>query len=823
MSITDNGQRVGWRGGMLSRRGFIKSVAASGTAMALAGGVGCLGSEALASPSGQVAPEEHEFVGACRGNCASSCTIKATVRDGKIVKTEAYDTKNPLDRRMCVKGHTWPQRIYLPERLKYPMRRAEGTKRGEGKWEQITWDEAIDEIATKWLGYVENYGPTSVAQVRGDGNLGMANTFYKVLFGTMGAAEVHFSCDHSITHFAGPKIIGYDPWFFGNDPKTMTLSDNVFIWGANTSTSAQTSWPYIQEAIDAGAHLICIDPQYTVLASKSDEWFSIRPGTDAALTMAMINVIVEEGLQDERTISLLKTDTVGPWLVKEDGTYLRPSDLGQPVTDPKKNIALCMGADGNMGSNFVDGFDPVLEGTFDLGGMKVKTAYTLLLERCAEMPLDKAAEITGISEDDIRYLARKYCEGKTANMSNTGIDHHTNGGPAYMGLFDLMMVAGAFGEPGRGQYGGNATNISMGWTASSWAGAANAMSIFSPYFCKAVREKSWKGQPFDPKMLFVSEANIFDIFTGEQEWRDVFDQMEYIALVDVVMTETAKHADIVLPAAEYFERWDLSYTVNPYMAINEKAIDPPYECKDDFEIANLLAKALGHEEIVTTIDDFMSEKLNTPLCQKAGVTWEKLKEMKTVYTAVDDYYLGVQKPYMSPTGKLNLYFEKIQPLNDYGQIESGELDQEKYSMVTFEPMEEAWNESLGGYPQSEHSKTYPINLMSWRSRFRTHTMFSTVPVLLEMQEDPCIYMNPEDMAERGIVEGDKVRAFNDRGYVIIRAAEHPGVRKKTAMVEHGWQKDQYIEGSYQSLIGAHTHPLTNQEAWFDVTIEIEKA
>ncbi|MBR2790390.1 MAG: molybdopterin-dependent oxidoreductase, partial [Eggerthellaceae bacterium] len=697
----------------------------------------------------------------------------------------AWDAANPLDRRMCVKGHTWPQRIYLPERLKYPMRRKEGTERGAGEWEQITWDEAITEVTTKWKHYADTYGPSSVVAVRGDGNLGMANTHIKTLFSLMGCTTVELACDRALTHFAGPKVIGYDPWFFGNDPKTMTMSDTVFVWGANTSTSAQTSWPYIQAAFDAGANFICVDPQYTVLASKSHEWYAIRPGTDAALAMAMINVIVQEGLQDERTIKLLKYDTVGPWLVKPDGTYLRPSDFGQEVPEGQ-NVALCMGTDGSMGSNFQPTFDPILQGEFDLGGLKVTTAYTLLLRRCAEMTVEKAAEITDIPADKIRYLAHKYVEGKVANMANTGIDHHTNGGQSYMALFDLMMIAGQFAEPGRGQYGGNATNISMGWTSSTWAGASEGgMNIYSPYFPKAYREKKWNGQSFTPKMIYMSGANVLGIFVGAEEWLEVLKDFEYVVHVEVVLSDTAKYADLLLPAAEYFERWDLNYTINPYMSINEKALETPYECKSDFDIDNLLLKALGFGDYAMTIEDFMDTKLDTALCKMAGInSWEDMKKIKNVYTAVDNYFLGASKPYYSPTGMLNLYFENIQPLNDYGQVASGELDQKWLAMAGFEPMEEAWNETVAGYPQSEHSKTYPINVMSWRSRFRTHTMFSTVPALLEMLKDPCVYMNPDDMRDRGIAEGDMVKVYNERGYVIIRAAEHPGVRRKTAMMEH---------------------------------------
>ncbi len=814
----------------VSRRGFLQAAALGSAAMALAGTVGCSSGTTAGEqsegeqPAAKTPPVEQEFIVACRGNCASNCSIKATVRDGKLVKTEAAETKHAIDRRMCVKGHTWPQRIYLPERLKYPMRRVEGTKRGEGQWEQITWDEAIDEIASKWKAYAE-VDPTSVVFYRGAGNLGMTNNYYQNLYDGMGATRIKFSCDHAVTDFAGPKIIGYTPWFYGNDPKTMTESDVCIIWGDNVTGSSQTAYPYFQAARAAGVHMICVDPQYTVMAAKCDEWFQIRQGTDAALAMAMINIIVDEGLQSERAVNLLKHDTVGPWLVKEDGTYLRPRDLGQDVSD-EENVAMCMGADGNMGSNFQEDFDPLLEGTFDLGGLKVTTAYSLLLARCKEMPVEKAAEVCDLSVDDIRYLATTCATKKVGHAGNTGVDHHTNGAAGYMGLFDLMMVAGNFGEPGQGQYGDASTNLSLGWTASSWTSTTTGdvgPFIYSPNFYPAFKNKTWQGKPYDPKMLYVAMGNILGINVGHNEWLEIFENMEFIVVADVVMTETTKYADIVLPAAEFFEYWDFNYSVNSCLSINEKALEPLYECKPDFEIANLLMEKLGLGDQAMDIEAFLAGRLDTDLAKANGLTWESFKEQKMIYTATDGFFLGASKPYLSPTGMLNLYFENIQPLNDYGQTQNGDLDQKLNAMVHFEPMKEAWNETVAGYEQSEHSVKYPINLMSWRSRFKTHTQFSTVPMLLELQADPVLYMNPADMAARGLAEGDNAHVFNDRGSMVIRVAEHPGIRPNTAMTDHGWRVDQYIEGSYQSLQGLSTHPLASQEAWFDVTVEIEKA
>lgn len=178
-----------------SRRSFIKGAAILGAAGAL---TGCSASDDVlnaASETASKAGQEQIFSGACRSQCIQGCYLNVHVRDGQIVRTTAGEMPNePCFKRICPKGLSHPARVYSAERLQYPMRRV--GERGEGKFERITWDEAIKEITDKWKGYREEFGPESIAFFLGSGNTGLLGggtadgSVFQHLQAVMGACSV---------------------------------------------------------------------------------------------------------------------------------------------------------------------------------------------------------------------------------------------------------------------------------------------------------------------------------------------------------------------------------------------------------------------------------------------------------------------------------------------------------------------------------------------------------------------------------------------------------------------------------------------------------
>jgi molybdopterin-containing oxidoreductase family molybdopterin binding subunit len=812
----------------LTRRTFLKTLAATGAASALTGTVACSQTPKTASPATpKQPPEEKIYQGACRGNCASSCVINVTVREGKIVKTEPTPMADPDDTRMCVRGHAHLQRVYAADRVKYPMRRKEGSKRGAGEWEQLTWDEAIGYIAEKWQGYRQQYGEGSIGYMYGSGNLGLEPKYYTKFFSAMHSARVVHAVDYAYCFYAGPNAVGYGPWFFGSDPKTMVHSKNIFIWGANPSHSLTTSWVYLQNALDAGAKLTVIDPQFTVSASKADKFVRIKPGTDAVLAMAMINEIVEQGWQDDE---YMKAATVAPFLVKEsDGKYLRMSDLGVAPTEGPVSASTgkptiidpiaVRTADGTTGP-VENTPDPVIRGSFEIEGIKVTTAYDLLLKACEPWTVERAAGVTNIPAQTIRELAKTYCDGPTCIYLNMGQDHLSNGPQAYQAMFALAFISGQMGSNGNGFNGGASFNMSSGVISQAplaVEGGYNKPIINSPHFADAVLSGKFNGEALTMKSLYVLICNPLITEVGRQKWLEAFDKLDLIIVADVLLSDTAKYADVVLPIPHYFEKWDISYNVTPSVSINEKAIEPLYDCRTDFDIVNSLAKAMKLDNFQPmTWEEYVAASLNTDTSKKLDITWERLKEVKNIYSATDGYSHGQNNTFSTRTRRAQFYYENATPLNEYGQTASGEFDVRQQALPFWVPPVEAWDEN------PLHDK-YPLQIMSWRSRMKTHSQFTHCDWLLELWPEPYVWINDADAAARGIKTGDLVKAFNDRGHMVCKAAVSSGIQPGTILQDHGWTKDQFIDGCYPDLIGANSNCASSHEAWYDVLCQIEKA
>ena len=309
----------------VSRRSFLKGSLAAG-ALAAGGSAyltGCAPKSAadntgeMAETGEPVEVNEEIYSGVCRGNCYGGCFLNVHVRDGKVVRTSARDLPEPEWNRICAKGLSHVFRIYDPERVKYPMRRV--GERGAGEWEQISWDEALEEIAIKYKQFSDEFGPESNMYWGGSGNFAIADN-YSRFWNLIGASNVSQTLDMAI-FYGSQKCVGVSMNFNGNELTDLVNAKTIVIWGANPAVSQMQGMHFILEARDAGAKTIAIDPIYTTTVSKCDQWIPINSGTDGLLAMALMNIIIEKGWQG---VDYLKSTTVAPFLVKEsDGTFLR--------------------------------------------------------------------------------------------------------------------------------------------------------------------------------------------------------------------------------------------------------------------------------------------------------------------------------------------------------------------------------------------------------------------------------------------------------------------------------------------------------------------
>jgi molybdopterin-containing oxidoreductase family molybdopterin binding subunit len=752
------------------------------------------------------------------------------VRDGKIVKTSKYDCEDPHMTRICQRGLSHAQRVYAPERIKYPLRRA--GERGADEWEQITWDEAIAEICTKWKEIQATYGAPGIAFLAGTGNAGPDQYYVQRLGSAMGASRIYPMADMNGLYMAA-LMVTRGPYLHGNSANSVLDSKTIFMW-SNATTSDHARWAYVQAALDKGAKLVVIDPNFTLAASKADLWVPIRPATDAAFLMAVTKIIIDEGLQDT---DYLTKGTVAPFLVKEsDGKYLRYSDLGlaeageggggikldgaaseQAAVDDGSNPIVVMGANGVHGSRD-EIADPVLEGSFDIDDIKVSTAYTLLKERIAEWTPEAASELCQVPVETITEVAHLYVDGPTMNYVGFGMDHWVQGPWPYHALFTLAGVAGNFGKKGSGisgQMGGS----SMGITGFSVGGGMTPPNpiqgpvVYSQGLTELLDTGSYMGFPLTIKSLFVTTGNPAAGQSNRKAFLRFVETLDLLVVCDSVMSDTVRIADYVLPVPHWFEFETAINVVQPFLRISEQAIAPLYESKRDIDICNLLGEGMGlGDQMGLTAEEFLSACMSGEEAQAMGLSLEKLRAEKTLRLLPDDFVFGENYQLPTPTGKLEFYIE-----NPAQMIPTGaQLDTRLLALPHWEPPIEAW-------PSNPQIEQYPLTFMSHRDKARVNSMFCYSPWLEDIFPEPTLDLNPVDAQPRGIQTGDTVKAFNDRGYVVMRARVNPAIRPGIVDTARSSNGDRYIEGHASDVTTDAFNDLVSSISCNDTLVQVEKA
>lgn len=821
----------------LTRRSFLKTTGAVAGAAALTGAAAPTLTALAATTDTASAAGEQVFSSVCRGGCNGGCLLNAHVKDGKVFKiTPGKLPDERYDKRMCLKGYTHIQRIYDPDRIKYPMKRV--GERGSGEWERISWDEAVATIAEKWTELREKYGPESIAFTYQSGNMGNVNgcPMGGWLGNSLEAAQVMMTVDQALVSFT-PKLTGIGAAYNSSAHAGMLQSKCIVLWGNNVTHSTIQAWRFIAGGQENGAKLVVIDTAYTGAASKADMYMFVRPGTDAALACGMMKYIIENDKHDERFIS---KSTVAPFLVKKsDGLFLRMSDLGvEPTEGPvdKKtgkpttvDPFVVWDAEGNAPAAVDTVSQPSLLGSYTAGDHEVTTAFQLLMNEISKYPVERVTEICDISEDEFYRLIDMICDNApVAILPGFGTDHYTNGHYNIASILTLCAITGNYGVPGAGA-GVMNTLVTYGDSAVNNLDGKNKGTGFSALQLAHSLETGFvdpgKTQPCNVKSVYAHSSNWLGAIAGlDDSIETILPHLELIITADTVMCDAAQYSDILLPVAHYFEQDDCAgaFLLIPWVCLQEKAIDPLYEAKSDFEAWKLIGKAMGVGKPYwdMTALDFMEKFFDCDASRAMGITLERLQQEKALPYFDPDYVFAEGGVFPNAYKRFTFYMEKPVPGSDYGQA----WDEEKEHLpVRFEPPMEAWTVDAEGYPHTELSERYPFVFLQDHKRWRTHSQHAFVPWLRELDPEPYIYMNDEDAAAKGIGEGDVVKVFNDRGYVVLKAHVQPGMRSGTVNMAKGWHRGQYIEGHYQNLIGKITHPYFNNTAFYDILVDVAKA
>lgn len=800
----------------LSRRGFLMTSGAVAGAAVASGGLSLV-QLAAADESDKV--EEQVFNCVHRPECESACPVKVTVREGKVVKVSRGEAVDPYYNRICLRGMSHVQNIYNENRLKYPMRRT--GERGSGEFERISWDEAIDEVTTKFKEIQETYGPQAVLTMFSGANqsASVLDGFLKFSFALNGTGYT-YAVDRGFPE-GFKRVVGTDTLWL-NEPKDWVNAKTFISWGANITEANINEWPSVARAKENGTKIIVVDPNFTWIASKADWWLPIRPGSDAALYLGMLNVIVNESLEDEKFVM---AHTCAPFLVRNDtGMFLRRSDVtGVPEekTDMMGNVinvspVLVWDSATSKALTLEECKAPSKKGTHSVNGIKCTTAYSLLEDLVSTYTPEKVSELTDLSAEDITALARLCAEGSVIHRMGFGSSDYQNGRQVGHGLMTLCALTGNIGKPGcgagHGSNGGMASGDFMG--AIMVAGTYGMGSYPTFHLREVVKTGKNMGNDWPIKAIYTCIINPISSEVDSTAVEEMFKAMDFVVVQDVVYTDTAAFADIVLPACDFFESsdWIQGSSHDNLIQWSEKAIEPLYESKPDYEIFSLLAQKMGFGEIFSDgADKFVEAFTSTDEFKAIGADSPTLKEKGRVHYYSDDINIP-WSDYQFPTGsgRMEFYCENPQPRAFFGQ----ELD----------PTDEhlpVWHEPVEAWPGAEARDKYPLILMAERTRNMVHIAFHGNPWLHEIQDEPIVKIGAADAQARGIQDGSYVEVFNDRGAVVARAVlnegNHPGVLRYYP----GWQKHQHkTNAGWNTLLASHYDPYVVNQNIMDVVVDV---
>ena len=662
----------------------------------------------------------------CSFDCGGNCLLKVYVEEGRITRIAPDDLPDSLatpQLRPCARGLAHLQRVYAPDRLRYPSRRV--GERGEGHFESISWDEALDTVASELARIKETYGPQAIFNLCGSGNLD--SRLHHTLAVPMRFFELFGGYTGGSTIISFQSVVYACRRTFGmvvpdSDRENMLKSRLIIMWGCNpavTIKGTNTNW-YLAQAKEKGVRFIFVDPIFTESAAAlADEWIPIKPGTDTAALIAMAYVIITEDLCDRAFLD-----------------------------------------------KYTFGFDRFQD-------------YCLGVEDGVAKTPAWAEPITGVPAETIARLAREYATTKPTNLRAGWAPGRTAFGEQFhRAAIALAAITGNVGIEGG----------SPGlWLPDSFAGGEfygvgtipfgpNPLRKWLPYFtwADAILKGTEGGYPSDIKMAYIVGTNILnqngDINKGIQALK----KLEFVVVHEQFMTPTARFADILLPVTTHFEREDIQapHECGYYFIYSPKVIEPMYECKSDLEIFTELAHRLGIEGYNSKSDEewIRGFVANSPMpdfeaFKRQGVY--KFSPPQPQVALSEQINEPEKNPFPTPSGKIEIYSQ------DLARRGNPEL------LPAIPKYIEAWEG-----PHHPLAEKYPLLMVTTHSRRRANSTLDNIPWLRELERQT-VWINPRDAAARGIKEGDEVRVFNDIGTLRIPAKVTERIMPGVIRIEEG--------------------------------------
>jgi thiosulfate reductase / polysulfide reductase chain A len=688
-------------------------------------------------------PEEKIIPTFCHGCGAAKprCAILCHVVDGKFVRVEgnpeAYNNWGEGCTSLCAKGNTGPQFMYAPNRLQYPMKRV-GAK-GEGKFQRITWDEALDTITAKLKENKAKYGAESYGV--------LSPEFWPVL-DTLGRRFLNVYGSPNYLHSAicaTPRMAACRTTigFSSVAPDDWTNPKLIVNWGANTENSGvNMGIPYaILNSLQNGAQMIDIRPMLDPLGSKADYWLPVRPGTDGALALALLNIIINEKLYDR--------EFVEKWCYGFDKLEAcvqpnTPEWAENKTGIPAEKIRLAARLIGNIKPCFIkigNGVgDQTNDGTSTVSSICLISAITGNLD----VPGGQLGGLPQVGPSLIKLNPISKLDEK-----------------APPDLVDKLVA------PEAPKWYQKMGLMPHGPTSAYYKAL---MSILT-------------GRPYPLRTLNASCTNPLSATRNPKKVAEALRKLDFMFVVDTHRAPHVAFADIVLPACTSYEHSDQIFTRNvkegTWIGIYNKVVEPLGESRSDWQIYLDLAVKMGYSEFFWNGD--MDACLREQLAP-SGITLEELRDspqgifIKRTQTAPEQQYRRYTQLFKDlPHGKVQCYNEFL----------GGKDSCDGTSKLNFLPVYQGPPEGIAETP--DLVKEFPFVLSDVHAhRFSQHSYMHDVPYLREQQPYPWLKINPTAAKKYGIVDGDWVRVESPHGWSKFKAEYFEGISPEVLMTKRGW-------------------------------------
>ena len=637
----------------------------------------------------------------CPHDCPSCCRLEVSVENGRLATVTGDPRHGFTQGVICGKVREYGERVHSPLRISRPLRRV-GPK-GQGHFEPITWNDAVGEIARRWRDIIAADGAEAILPFSYAGSMGQVQYHAgHPLFHALGASQLDRTICVSTAYAGWRATVGV---VTGNDSEQMVGADLVVLWGINAAYSTINVMTLVKQARARGARVVVIDPYRTPTARQADEHLMVRPGTDGALALAMMHVLVREDLLDRE--------------------YIARATVG---------------------------FEP-------------------LAEHVRAWTPEGVAAIVGLPAATITAFARRYGATRRSFLRiGIGISRHDNGGMTCRTLACLPALTGAYADPHGGAL------------LSSGGAFGLDLSVFErpdllPRPAPRVINMIQLGRALtDPtlappvKALYVYSSNPAAVCPNQALVLQGLAREDLFTVVhEQVMTDTARYADLVLPATTSMEHEDLYRSYGQfYLQLAQPVLPPHGEARSNWEVCATLARALGvaTTHYAKTPVALIRECLARGSDTVRGITYERLAAEGSVRLNLPRPYLPFANGAPTASGKVELYSERM--------------------AARGLPALPTWTPLVEGPDAGALAARYPLQCIVPPNRFFLNSSFSQSERLRRRQGSPTVMLAPSDAAPRDIADGDPVFVQSARGSARFKARVTDATRPGVAVIEGIW-------------------------------------